>query len=299
MKKNQGPYTLSIDIGGTGIKMMVLDKKAKPLTEKIKVRTPRPATPKAVLKVLTDMIRKQISFDRVSVGFPGVVRNGVVQTAPNLDGNWKNVDLQRELHSLTKKPTKVANDADVQGYGDIQGKGLEMVITLGTGMGAALFIDGRLVPNLELGHHPFKDDLSYEDYLGKKALEKHGRKKWNKHLHKAILLMDRIFNYDRLYIGGGNSEFVDLKLPSNVVVAKNIAGLLGGVRLWETDAHLSVAGLPREMVNDTGLDVHAVHRRHRLLKAAVRSGEHAGVRSQKNVLPARRPRRRLTHQVVA
>lgn len=227
------PYTLAIDIGGTGLKMMVIDKKAKPVNKRLKVATPRPATPTAIIRVLKTMIKKQGTFSRVSVGFPGVVSNGVVDTAPNLHPKWHGVDLQKKLHVFTKKPVKVANDADVQGFGDIKGKGVELVLTLGTGLGSALFIDGTLVPNLELGHHPFKKSHTYEDLLGKKAYDKHGHKKWKKNLIEAIKLTADIFNYEQLYLGGGNSAEINFKIPSNVHISSNLAGILGGIKLWE------------------------------------------------------------------
>lgn len=226
------PYTLAIDTGGTGLKMVVLDKNANFVTERDKVETPDLATPTAVVDIFKQMIKKQGVFERVSAGFPGVVINGVVKTAPNLDKTWHDYDLQKVLHEITKKPARVINDADMQGYGDIDGKGVELVITLGTGFGSALFTGGHLVPNLELGHHPFKKNKTYEELLGKKALEKFGKKKWNEHLIEAINLLANIFNYQTLYIGGGNNKNINFDLPSNVRITDNIAGLLGGVKLW-------------------------------------------------------------------
>ncbi|MES2504378.1 MAG: ROK family protein [Myxococcota bacterium] len=226
------PITLAIDIGGTGIKMMKIDARDKPASDRIKQLTPRPATPQAILECINSMLAQQGNFDRLSVGFPGVVLHGHVKTAPNLDGEWVDFPLEQELHKLTHKPVKVANDADIQGFGLISGQGTEMVITLGTGMGAALFIDGKLVPNLELGHHPFKNDKTYEQLLGKKALEKHGDEKWNEHVQEAIDLMRRIFNFDRLYIGGGHVKNITFTPGKDVILAKNIAGLLGGLKLW-------------------------------------------------------------------
>jgi polyphosphate glucokinase len=225
--------TLCIDIGGTGIKAIVLDAKAKPISERLRAVTPQPATPAAVLKVIVSLVKQQPAFDRVSVGFPGVVRKGVTETAFNLHPRWVGVNLARELQKRFHKPARVCNDADVQGFGIIKSKGEEMVITLGTGMGCALFINGVLVPNIELGHHPFYKGKSYEDLLGNHGLKKHGKKKWNKILRKAITEMEHLFNYDHLYIGGGNARKIDGPLPPRVSVAPNIAGLLGGIKLWE------------------------------------------------------------------
>ncbi len=233
MAQKNNPLTLAIDIGGTGLKMMVLDSEAKPVTTRTKIATPRPATPREVISALEKMLPKHGKFDRISIGFPGVVRHGVVKTAPNLDPSWADFPLAGRFEIIAKKPTRVCNDADVQGYGDISGKGVELCITLGTGMGSAIYLDGKLVPNLELGHHPFRKDKTYEDYLGHKGLKKGGPKKWNKRLAEAIALLHQTFNFDRMYIGGGNARHIDFKLPPHTKRTNNIAGLLGGIKLWE------------------------------------------------------------------
>ena len=172
--------TLAVDIGGTGIKAMVVSVTGKPLTERSRLKTPRPATPGAVINAIVEMVKPQGKFDRVSVGFPGVVCRGVIFTAPNLDGNWRRFRFADTLSKKLGKPVRVANDADVQGWGGIAGDGVELVITMGTGMGSALFVDGRLVPNLEMAHHPFQRGRTYEELLGDKARKKIGKKKWNK-----------------------------------------------------------------------------------------------------------------------
>jgi len=224
--------TLAVDIGGTGIKALVLSATGKPLTERRLIKTPRPATPGAVINATIEMAKTQGKFDRVSVGFPGVVRRGVTVTAPNLDGNWRNFKLAEILSKKLGKPVRVANDADVQGFGAIEGQGVELVITLGTGFGSALFVDGRLVPNLEIAHHPFDKGRTYEENLGSAALKKAGKKKWTKRLLKAIATLEHAFNYDHLYIGGGNAQKIIITLPSNTRIVENVAGLLGGIALW-------------------------------------------------------------------
>jgi len=224
--------TLAIDIGGTGLKMIALDPRGQGVTERTKVLTPQPATPEAVLSALDGMDQAHGSYERVSVGFPGVVVGGVVHNAANLDPSWAGFDLAAALAKEMKKPIRVCNDADVQGYGVVEGQGVELVITLGTGMGSALFLNGHLVPNLELGHHPFRKDRTYEDELGKQGLKKSGKKKWNERLLQAIGTMQRCFNYRKLYIGGGNAKKVSVQLPENVQLVENVAGLLGGIALW-------------------------------------------------------------------
>jgi polyphosphate glucokinase len=121
----------------------------------------------------------------------------------------------------------------VQGLGAISGSGVEVVITVGTGLGAGLYIDGVPIPSFELGHHPFRNGMTYEDELGRRALEKNGKKKWNKRLAEAIDQLFRLFFYDRLYIGGGNAKEIDFKLPKNTSVVSNQEGILGGIKLWD------------------------------------------------------------------
>lgn len=228
----EGPRTLCIDIGGTGLKMIVLDEAGASLCDRQRVETPRPATPAAILGKLKEIIATLPAFDRVSIGFPGVVKQHIVHTAPNLDDGWANFALGAEMEQMTGKPTRALNDAGVQGYGAITGKGVEMILTLGTGMGCALFVNGVYVPNLELAHHPFRKKRSYEEYISNQTLDDIGRKKWNKHLRRIIRQVFPIFNPDVLYLGGGNAKKIQGKLPPEVKIVENSAGLLGGIALW-------------------------------------------------------------------
>ncbi|HEX2869695.1 MAG TPA: ROK family protein [Polyangiaceae bacterium] len=227
--------TLCIDIGGTGIKMIVLDPEGQPVNERARELTPKPATPEAMLDVMRGMLLKQPRFDRVSVGFPGVVRHGTTYSAANVDSTWIGFDLGAKLEALTGKPTRVLNDADLQGYGVIEGKGVEMVLTLGTGVGSALFVNGHLVPNLELGHHPFQKDKTYEERLSDAELKEHGKQKWSKRVGEMLQVLSAIFNYDHLYIGGGNAEHIKVDLPDNVTIFDNVDGMTGGIALWDDE----------------------------------------------------------------
>ena len=231
--KEENVRTLAIDVGGTGIKGILLNARGKPITERERVDTPDPATPDAVLAIMDQIATQVRDFDRVSVGFPGVVKDGATLTAHNLHPKWVGFDLQSVLMRRWKKPVRVANDAAVQGFGAIHGKGVELVITLGTGFGSSLFIDGHLVPGLELAHHPWIKKKTYEDFLGRKGLQKFGRKRWNRLLEKAIVQLESLFNYDHLYIGGGNAVRIDFALPKHVTRVPNEDGLLGGVALWK------------------------------------------------------------------
>jgi polyphosphate glucokinase len=229
---SNSPRTLAIDIGGTGLKAMVLSPSGKELTERVRVPTPRPATTKAVLAALRAMLPTLGDFERVSCGFPGVVVSGVTHTAPNLHPTWTGFDLAHALTAMTKRPARAINDAGVQGYGVVRGEGVEMLLTLGTGMGCALFVDGIYVPNLELAHHPFRGKKTYEDFIGAAALEAVGKKKWNRRVAKVIAQVLPIWNPQRLYLGGGNAKHLKIELPPHVTITDNLAGLFGGVALW-------------------------------------------------------------------
>jgi polyphosphate glucokinase len=229
------PITLALDIGGSGLKAMLLDANGKAVSERQRVPTPQVPSPKSVLEGLETLRSLMLQFDRVSVGFPGVIKHGTTYTAANLHSGWAGFPLQLELEKRWKKPVRVANDAAVQGYGAIKGNGLEMIITLGTGMGSSIFTDGRLAPGLELGHHPWKKH-TYEDYLGRRGLDKYGKKAWNKFLEEAIAQTAATFNWDKLYIGGGNTKKIEFKLSKNAEIVSNETGLLGGVALWKDEA---------------------------------------------------------------
>lgn len=225
--------TLTIDIGGTGIKTLRLDGKGRPLSDRERQLTPKSAGPDAVLAVIHRMIDAQGRFDRVSVGFPGVVVCGVVRTAPNLGTElWSDFNVQAAIARHTGKPTRVINDADLQGYGVIRGRGVELVLTLGTGIGSGLYVDGHLVPNLELAHHPFRRGQTYEDMVSDKTLKKIGKKRWRKRVARVLEQLEPIFNYDALHVGGGNARHLKGPLPDKVRVFDNVEGLSGGIRLW-------------------------------------------------------------------
>jgi polyphosphate glucokinase len=224
--------TLSIDIGGTGIKAITLDLAGEAVTERTRIETPSPATPDAVLAVIDELVKAQPDFDRVSVGFPGVVKEGTIKTAPNLDPSWNDFPLALEIERRLGKPVRVLNDAAVQGLGVVEGVGIEVVITLGTGLGCAVYIDGHAA-GLELAHHPFHKGETYEERLGNAARKAAGNKRWNKQVRRAIAQLEALFNYRKLYIGGGNVKHLEASdLPINVAVVENVAGLLGGIRLW-------------------------------------------------------------------
>jgi len=229
-----GPLTLAIDIGATGLKAGILDADGNLIVPHARVPTPKKGTPEQVMKALIGLIQPLGPFDRISVGFPGVVRAGRVLTAPNLaNADWRDYPLATALSKQFGKPVRMLNDATVHGLGVIERHGLECVITLGTGLGFALFDNGRLTPHLELAHHPIHDDHDYDQYIGDTELKSIGRKRWNKRLDHALTCIRNLTGYETLYIGGGNARYIKLDLDKNIRIVPNDAGITGGVRLWD------------------------------------------------------------------
>jgi polyphosphate glucokinase len=254
-----GTRTLAIDVGGSGLKAAVLDATGAMVSDRARVPTPYPCPPEVLVSALAELAGPLPSYERVSVGFPGMVRAGWVLSAPNLSrvagaGSkvsadvrraWAGVDLARALEEALGAPTRVVNDAEMQGAAVVRGQGLELVATLGTGFGTGLFLDGRLAPHLELGQHPFRNDRTYDEVLGDAARRHVGNVRWNRRVARAVRTLDVLLRFDRLYIGGGNSRRVTVDLGPNVELVANIAGLLGGVRLWETELTCDAIARPQ------------------------------------------------------
>jgi polyphosphate glucokinase len=227
--------TLAIDVGASSIKSIILREDGTMASARSQIPTPHPATPDVIITALLELITKQKNYDRLAIGFPSVVENGITRGAINLHPDWNGFNLAQALQANLDKPLLIANDADVQGYGAIAGQGIELAITLGTGFGSSLFLNGKLLPNLELGQHIFIGNKTYEDMLGQAALEQVGVEIWNTRLLEAIASLYKLFNYDKLYIGGGNARLISLdlpSLPSNVAIVSNDLGLIGGLALW-------------------------------------------------------------------
>jgi polyphosphate glucokinase len=234
-------------VGGTGIKASVLDHAGNEEVARVRVRTPYPLSPDVLISTVTELVKPLPRYDRVSLGFPGMVRAGHVLSAPHfvspkgpggkpskaLVQAWGDYDLQHSLGAALKKPARVANDADVQGSGVIKGDGLEVVLTLGTGMGSAVFNEGKLAPHLELAHHPFRAGDDYDDAVGERARKALGNKRWSKQVAKVIANLRALLFFDHCYIGGGNAQKLKVKLPDDVTVVGNEAGILGGIKLWD------------------------------------------------------------------
>lgn len=229
-----GKLTLAIDIGGSRLKAGLLDQNGEMVAGPNRVDTPPRPIPQVVVDALVGLAGQLGDFDRISVGFPGVVRHGQVLTAPNLDTPaWRHFPLTASLTDKLGKPARMLNDAEVQGLGVIRGKGLECVLTLGTGMGFALFQDGRPAPHLELSQHPIHKGKTYDQFIGSVAFKQIGPKRWNRRLQRVLTCITTLVGFDTLAIGGGNAKHVALELTPNIRLVSNEAGITGGVRLWD------------------------------------------------------------------
>ena len=244
--KSASPKILSIDIGGSHIKATILNEKGELQMDYQKFSTPMPSTPENMIAAIKKLVKDFPAYDLISVGFPGYVKRGIIKTAPNLGTEaWKDFDLSKGIETDLGKPTKVVNDADMQGLGLVSGTGLEMVVTLGTGFGTALLVDGQLMPHLEISHHPFSKGKDYDEYIGDKALQKEGVKKWNNRMKKVLKVLKTVVNYDTLYVGGGNSDKLNFKLEKNIKIVTNQEGIKGGSRLWLNDErHNLITSIP-------------------------------------------------------
>ena len=227
------PFTLTVDIGGSGMKALVVDAHGHPMSERVRVATPRPATPEMLLEALVQLAAEQPPFDRISVGFPGVVRAGKIVTADNLHRECIGWNLAETLQVTTGRPARVCNDAVMQGLGAISGRGVELILTLGTGLGSALFVDGKLVPYLEVGHHTGGHSRSYSERLAKAELERIGEERWRKRVASVVKELAPAWECRTVYLGGGNAKLLRLaELPEHCVIVPNSAALVGGVALW-------------------------------------------------------------------
>lgn len=239
--------TLSIDIGGSGFKASIVNTQGVMTTERVRIETPYPCPPDRLVETLTHLVAPLLNVHRVSVGFPGLVRHGHIIEVPSLSRavyggerdpelaeEWHGFDLAGTLAQSFQLPTKVVNDADMQGCAVVHGTGLEFVVTFGTGVGTALFNDGTLLPHLELSHGPFRDGISFDIALGNAQRKEIGNERWAKRVRKAIRNFDDMLYFDRVFVGGGNAKHLS---PADIgpkgEIVPNTSGILGGVRVWD------------------------------------------------------------------
>jgi polyphosphate glucokinase len=227
--------TLSIDVGSSQIKAHVLDANGEPLVEHLSADTPKSLTPARLLSLIDRLADALPRADRVSVGIPGIVASGKTYSVPVLgDRRFHNFPLAARLEARLSRPVRIMNDGEMHGLGVIRRRGVEMVLTLGTGLGTALYLDGKLGPRIQFVSSPHRG-LPVGGAYGDAARKQLGARRWSRRVHGMITVLRQITNFDRCYVGGGNARLIQGRLPRHVERTDNLAAALGGVRLWDWD----------------------------------------------------------------
>lgn len=221
---------LTIDVGGTHVKVNAGRRRTP-----IKISS----GPRMTAKEMVRQVRSAISdwtYDVVSIGYPGIVLHGLPVSEPrNLGSGWVGFNFQRAFGC----PVRIINDAAMQGMGSYKG-GRMLFVGLGTGLGTALILDGRLEA-MELAHLPYRKGRTYEEYVGEAGLERLGRKKWRRHVFAVVSLLREAFEVDDVVVGGGNVKLLR-RLPRGVRRGRNADAFVGGVRLWQWAEHRTRPG---------------------------------------------------------
>ena len=237
---------LGIDIGGSGIKGAIVDVASGELaSERIRIATPTPSTPEAVTAAVVELVQQLDWKGPIGCGFPAIIQNGVAKSAANIDATWIDTDVRQLLQSATGCLCTVINDADAAGlaemrFGSGQGRnGSVIVLTIGTGIGSAFFIDGKLFPNTELGHLRLKNGPA-ERYASAAVRKKEDLswKAWSKRLNKFFVQVERLFSPELIIIGGGVSRkhekffpYLDVQAELLPAQLRNQAGIIGAANL--------------------------------------------------------------------
>ena len=248
--------TLSVDCGGLFLKSCVLDKSGTMHGKLERIETPYPLPPSRFVETIGEIASGFPKVKRATVGMPGMIRSGVViatphyittqgphtRVDPQLQEEWRNFDVQKAISSKLDVPTLVLNDAEVHGAGIITGSGYEVVITLGTGLGFAIFYGGKLAPHFELSHATVRRGTTYDEWIGERERRRIGNVFWSRRIKQLVAELRPVFGWDRLYIGGGNARLIkpkDLEIMGDeIVIVPNSAGVSGGVRAWTLDSVL-------------------------------------------------------------
>jgi len=243
--------TLAVDCGGTGIKASVFDKNGKVLIDFPYLKTPYPLSPNLLTDIIKNFVFADSRVNRVTVGLPGMIRNGKIvfsphyinkrgpRTAldPHLKKAWHGFDLQSSLEKKLKLPILVLNDAEVHAAAVVTGVGLETVLTFGTGLGCAMFNDGKIAPHLELSHATIRYGKTIDAWIGEISRRRMGNQLWSRRVKALIEELYPMILWDKLYIGGGNAQRISrtaLKsFDYKVKIIPNSAGVAGGVKAWD------------------------------------------------------------------
>jgi polyphosphate glucokinase len=245
-----GPLTVCVDVGATSLKAGLVDVKGELAGDRVKLRTTWPMTPPKLVEEVARLVVRLPHADRLALGFPGPVVDGVVQSGANLErvrgpgsertealrDAWRGFELQRRLAATFELEARVANDADVAALACSRHKGLELTVTLGSGFGTGLTLDGVLQPHLELSQTRWSRRETLDDVLGEHARKRDGEAKWHARVIGALHLLADVVGFDQLHLSGGNSPRVRLadlgELAVTTTTSGTRAGILGGVYLY-------------------------------------------------------------------
>jgi polyphosphate glucokinase len=245
--------TLSVDCGGLFLKSCVLDDSGTMHSKPNRIETPYPLSPTRFVETIAQIASELPKAYRATVGMPGMIRNGVVVATPHyitvrgprtridpeLQEQWQDFDVQKAISEKLAVPTLVLNDAEVHGAGIITGSGYEVVITLGTGLGFAIFYGGKLTPHFEFSHATVRRGTTYDTWIGEQERKRLGNVFWSRRIKQLVEELRPVFKWDRLYIGGGNARLIRpndlMKMGDDVVIVPNTAGVAGGVRAWNLE----------------------------------------------------------------
>ncbi len=233
---------LGIDIGGTGIKGAIVNVESGTLvTDRHKIATPQPATPESVIATVKELVDRLEWKGKIGCGFPAAVKHEIVKTASNIDDSWIGVNAATEIEKVTGCKAHVINDVDAAGQGEVAfGAGKDMIgtimmVALGTGIGTAIFSEGQLLPNTELGHLKLHGKIA-EHYAANSIREKEdlGWKEFGKRVNEYLQLVEFLFWPDMIIIGGGVSKkyenfskHFDVECEVAPATLRNNAGIIG------------------------------------------------------------------------
>ena len=237
-----GNLILGVDVGGSGIKGAIVDITTGALaSERIRLETPQPATPEAVSKTFAALVSQHNYKGVIGCGFPAIIKQGVAQSAANISNEWIGANVIEHFSLASNNPVEVLNDADAAGLAEMRfglgrsHKGVVVLITIGSGIGSALFINGKLVPNSEFGHMRFHGDIA-EAYASSNARKRDGLSwiEWGARFNEYLHYLCRIINPDLIILGGGASkkfdkykEAIDVNIPVKPAELRNEAGIAG------------------------------------------------------------------------
>ena len=238
--------TLSVDCGGGGIKASVLDAEGAIVSRAVRTPTPYPLPPTKLVETIAGLAEQLPGADRATVGMPGMIRHGVViatphyitrdgprsRILPDLVEQWARFDMGAAISGRLGIPSLILNDAEVAGCGVVTGHGHEMIVTLGTGLGNAVFDNGVLAPHVEVSQGPVRWGLSYDDYIGEHERLRLGDAHWSRRVRRVVDALRPMYMWDRLYLGGGNSRRItafQLNRIGDDVVDATLATRIKGV----------------------------------------------------------------------